>query len=410
MKISVICIGDELLKGATVNTNLAFIGNELLSIGVIPFNSMTVPDSREPLISAINYLMHLSDVIVTVGGLGPTADDITKNVIADYFNRRLLKDEKAAENIKDRWHRLRRGGHTPEIVMSQALAPEGAEIIYNKVGTAPGIWMEIPQGKLLIMLPGPPVEFKPMVSGFVIPRLKERLEVELHTELFHVVGVPESIVEEKMLPVISEMKDLSVAYCASPGEVRVFLTSLNKDTIEKMSDEMKRIFPENLLMPGHNSLVEETSQLLRKNNLTTAAAESCTGGMIAAAITEVPGASDIFSGSITAYSNGIKENILGVRHETLEKYGAVSSECVSEMLDNVCDKFKTETGIAVTGIAGPGGGTAQKPLGLVYIAVRFKDRKIVREYNFPGNREMIRQRTVSTAFNIFRTLILNYSI
>ncbi|OGV46914.1 MAG: hypothetical protein A2017_16825 [Lentisphaerae bacterium GWF2_44_16] len=408
MNISVICIGDELLKGATVNTNLAFIGNELLSIGIIPFNSMTVPDEKNALTGALDYLTPLSDVIITVGGLGPTADDITKNVIAGYFKRCFRKDEKAAENIIDRWNRFGRRVAS-ETLMSQALVPEGAEVIYNKVGTAPGIWMETEKDKLLIMLPGPPVELKPMVSDFVVPRLKEKLKVKLHTELFHVVGLPESLVEGKMLPVISEMKDLSVAYCASPGEVRVFLTSLNKDTIEKMSAEMKRIFPENILLSAHNSLVEEISQLLRKNKLTAATAESCTGGMIAAAITELPGSSDIFKGSIVAYSNEVKENILGVRHETLEKYGAVSSECASEMLDNVCDKSNTETGIAVTGIAGPGGG-GQKPVGLVYIAVRFKDRKIVREYNFLGNREMIRQRTVSMAFNLFRSLILNYSI
>lgn len=412
MKISVICIGDELLKGSTINTNLGYIGQQLLNFGIIPFNSMTVPDSQQPVIKAVEYLLPKSDIVITSGGLGPTADDMTKAIIAEYFGMKLVRNEAAAKNIEERWKSLKRGA-PPESVMTQALIPDGAEMLPNKTGTAPGIWIKkdcFGAVRYLVMLPGPPIELKTMFSESVMPRIKELMSGRLYTELFYLAGVPESLVEEKMIPVINEYSDLSVAYCASFWEVKLFLTSPSPDTIRTASEKAGKLFAENILSAGNKNLVEEVLMILRKEKVMLATAESCTGGMIAAAVTDLSGSSDIFAGSVVAYSNDVKEQILGVNPEIIKTHGAVSHQCVEAMLDKVCEKFKTEAGISVTGIAGPTGGTAKKPVGLVYIGVKYKDKKIIKEYNFIGTRELIRLRSVAAAFNIFRNLYHGFGI
>lgn len=412
MKISVICIGDELLKGSTINTNLAYIGQQLLNFGLIPFNSMTVPDSQKPVTEAVEYLLPKSDLIITSGGLGPTADDMTKAVIAEYFGMKLVRNEDAAKNIEARWSRLRRGA-PPESVMTQALVPDGAEMLPNNAGTAPGIWIRKDFSgapKYLVMLPGPPVELRTMFSESVMPRIKNLMSGRLYTELFYLAGIAESIVEEKMIPVISDYSDLSVAYCASFWEVKLFLTSPSPETVRTASEKARKIFAQNILCDGNKNLVEEVSMILRKEKCMLATAESCTGGMIASAVTELSGSSEIFAGSVVAYSNDVKEKILGVEQDIIKAHGAVSSECASAMLDKICENFNTEAGISVTGIAGPTGGTAKKPVGLVYIGVRFRDKKIVREFNFMGTRELVRMRSQAAAFNIFRNLYYGYNV
>jgi nicotinamide-nucleotide amidase len=412
MKISVICIGDELLKGSTINTNLGYIGQELLNFGIIPFNSMTVPDSQKPVCEAVEYLLPKSDIIITSGGLGPTADDMTKAVIAEYFGMKLIRNEDAVKNIEARWNRLGRGA-PPESVMTQALIPDGAEMLPNNAGTAPGIWIKkdcFGAVRYLIMLPGPPVELRTMFTESVMPRIKALMSGRLYTDLFYLAGIPESIVEEKMIPVINEYSDLSVAYCASFWEVKLFLTSPFPETVRTAAEKVRKIFVQNILCDGNKNLVDEVSMILRKEKCMLATAESCTGGMIAAAITDLSGSSEIFAGSVVAYSNDIKEKILGVSPEIIKAHGAVSSECAAAMLDKICEKFGTDAGISVTGIAGPTGGTPEKPVGLVYIGVRFRDKKVVKEFNFMGTRELLRMRSQAAAFNIFRNLYYGYSV
>lgn len=408
MRISVLCIGDELLKGATVNTNMAYVGQKLLEIGIVPESAVVALDKKENLIKALDSLLSDSDLIISTGGLGPTADDVTRPVIAEYFGRKMRQDEVVKERLIKRWAQLKRGPF-PERLMTQTFVPEDSDVLQNNVGTAPGTWLTANKNgmeKHVVMLPGPPMELQPMFEESVLPRLKEMLKGKLFSKLYFVADTAESIAEEKMLPVIAENNELSVAYCASPGNVKLFLSSRNEEQFKKACASAEEIFQGRILSEGCESLAQEISKLLRERNCKISTAESCTGGMIAAAITDLAGSSDIFPGSIVSYSNECKEKLLGVSPEIIKNFGAVSEECARDMLLKICEKFGTEAGISATGIAGPGGETPQKPVGLVYIGVKFKDKIIVRENNFSGGREMIRYRTVTTAFNMLRNAIL----
>jgi nicotinamide-nucleotide amidase len=320
----------------------------------------------------------------------------------------MYQDEEIKLKLTERWLRLKRGA-CPERLMTQTYVPEGSDILQNNVGTAPGTWLTADwkgMEKHVVMLPGPPMELQPMFEESVLPRLKKMLKGKLFSKLYFVADTPESIAEDKMQPVIKENDQLSVAYCASPGNVKLFLSSFNEEQFKKSCASAEEIFEGRILSDGCESLAEEISKLLRERNCRISTAESCTGGMIAASLTDLASSSDIFPGSIVSYSNECKEKILGVSSDILKDFGAVSEECAKDMLSKVCEKFKTEAGISATGIAGPGGGTPEKQVGLVYIGVKFKDKIVVRKNNFSGNRKMVRYRTATTALNMLRNLIL----
>jgi nicotinamide-nucleotide amidase len=406
MKISVLCIGDELLRGSTTNTNLAKIGQSLGAVALFPVMEMAVKDTGESIIDALDVLYARSDIIISTGGLGPTSDDVTKTVVAEYFSLKLNNNAEIAEKIKSFWS-VRRLGKMPPSVLNQALVPEGAQVLENRTGTAPGLIVKnAKSGKTIIMLPGPPHEMTPMLEEFVVPYLKSVSKDRLYTELIYVSGLPESSVEEKVAPLISSESGLSIAYCASPESIKVFLSGKNKGNVGNKMKLIRKELKEFLLSPGARSIAEDIYFLLKKRKYKLALAESCTGGMIAAAITDIPGSSAVFSGSAGVYSNAWKEKLLGVRKATLEKCGAVSSQCAGEMVDKVCGKYAADAGIAVTGIAGPAGGTELKPVGLVFIATRYGGKTIVRQYNFPGTRDMVRRRSVSSALNQLRRQII----
>lgn len=406
MKISVLCIGDELLRGSTTNTNLAKIGQSLGAAAMFPVMEMAVKDAGESIIDALDVLFERSDTIISTGGLGPTSDDVTKTVVAEYFGLKLKNNAKIAEKIKSFWS-VRRLGKMPPSVLNQALVPHGAQVLENRTGTAPGLIVKNSKsGKTIIMLPGPPHEMTPMFEEFVIPYLKSVSKDRLYTEMIYVSGLPESSVEEIAAPLVSSEPELSIAYCASPESIKVFLSGKKPKLVSVKMKEIKAALKEFLLSPGSKSIAEDIYFLLKKRKYKLALAESCTGGMIAAAITDIPGSSEVLSGSAVVYSNDWKMKILGVGKATLEKFGAVSSQCAAEMADNVCEKYNADAGIAVTGIAGPAGGTELKPVGLVFIATRYEGKTVVRQYNFPGTREMVRRRSVSSALNQLRRQIL----
>ena len=412
MELCLICIGDELLKGATVNTNMAFIGESLLEIGIIPKYSLVVPDSRQPILDALDDALSKSDFIITTGGLGPTADDITKEVVAEKFGLRLHEDGEIAAGLVHYWDSLKRG-IMPSRILNQALVPEGAEVIKNHYGTAPGLHLSgdpLKNGsvKHIILLPGPPAEMRPMFKDQALDIVKEQLKTHLFAELLHVVGLGESTVEDRMIPVIEGHKNLSVAYCASPEYVRVFLTSPDKDFLHKKTREVMALFKGELLSEGVKSLSEDVLFMLKRKMMKLAVAESCTGGIIAQRITDLPGSSAVFKGGVISYSNEVKSGILGVDPSLFELGGpgAVSQECAAAMVEGVCAKLNAEAGMATTGIAGPDGGTATKPVGLVYVASRFGGKTLVRECHFRGGREQIRHRAASAALNLLRRQIL----
>ena len=400
MKVAVICTGDELLKGAVVNTNLRFIGEQLLMHGIIPVLSMEVRDGMEAISDALKTAFSKADTVIISGGLGPTSDDVTKEAAADFLQLPLVQDDKVHLSLLKLWQKYKAEGRdTPSRFLNQAMVPEGAETIPNRCGTAPGIFIETKHGNLFL-LPGPPMELEPMFSRQIMPILLEKRKREVHSVLLHVAGVPESEVEERMLPLISPK--LSVAYCASPGLVKLFLSSTDMDFLRERLQSVKKEFQKELLNTKHVSLQEEVVRLLERAGLTLATAESCTGGLIAERITDVPGSSNIFLGSVVSYSNELKEKLLNVSSETLEHYGAVSGETCQEMLNGITAATGADIVLAVTGIAGPGGGTVEKPVGLVYTGIRINGENFVTEHHFSGNRQQVRERTCAAVLNELR--------
>ena len=400
MKIAVICTGDELLKGAVVNTNLRFIGEQLLANGIIPVLSLEVRDGMKAIGDALEIAFSKADTVIVSGGLGPTSDDMTKEAAANFFQLPLVQDDRTHISLMKIWQKLKaEGKDTPSRFLNQSMIPEGAETIPNRCGTAPGIFLETGRGTLFL-LPGPPSELEPMFAKQVLPLILEKNEKQIHSVLLHVAGVPESVVEERMLPMISPK--LSVAYCASPGLVKLFLSSPDMNFLRDRLIEVKREFAKELLNTKHSSLQEEVVQLMIRSGVTLATAESCTGGLIAERITDVPGASAIFLGSVVSYSNELKEKILKVDPETLEMYGAVSSETCHEMLNGIASATGADVVLAVTGIAGPGGGTVEKPVGLVYTGIRINGENFVTENHFTGSRKQVREKTCAAILNELR--------
>ena len=407
LRIAVICIGDELLKGFTVNTNLTDIGTELVQNGMFIESASVIPDNTEMIKQNISSMLQSGmDIIILTGGLGPTVDDLTKAAVSDFFNQKLVVSNEVTEHLQKYWKNRKR--EMPQKVMNQALVPEGAQIFPNNNGTAPGLLIQraTPRLPAVILLPGPPSELNPMLKDYVIPYLKglEGFQ-KLFTTTVHTSGLPESIIEEKTLQLITS-SDCTAAYCASPAGVKIYISGADKKRLDNLTAKVRKRLGISALPHNKTTPVEMLIDYCRKNNLTISSAESCTGGLISAAITDIPGASQVFKGSIVSYSNEWKNKILRVSQETLDKFGAVSSQCAEEMVTNLCKYYNTDLGIAVTGIAGPSGGTLEKPVGLVYIAVKFKSDTVTKKLYFSGNRNRIRQRTLYTAANLLRELFI----
>jgi len=411
-KIAIICIGDELLKGAVVNTNLSAIGVRLLALGVVPASSIEVPDRRADILAALDFSLARADIVITSGGLGPTADDVTKEYIAERCGMRLEEDGAAALNIMKHWKMRHPSEEIPPRVFNQALVPHGAKVIPNDCGTAPGLILRTPDtdafpGRTIIMLPGPPNELCPMMDASVVPFLKKTLKQFTFTREFHVAGLGENIVEERMLPVIARFHSrLSVAYCATAQFVRLFLTSDSPEIMDEAIQSVRGIFAEELLSDDADSLSHELLQLLGERDETLALAESCTGGLAAKLITDIPGSSHVFMGGVTTYSDASKTALLGVSADIIRKHGAVSPETARAMLDGLAKAVPSDAAIALTGIAGPGGASVGKPVGLVYAAIRYHGRSEVFELRLRRTREQIRERAVAGAFFRLRAMIL----
>lgn len=403
-KIYIISIGDELLKGFTLNTNLLDMGALLNESGLVLDGSMIIPDTKTSITEAIDCAVNLgADIIITTGGLGPTIDDLTKGTIAKHLNLDLFTHPKLLKSLERYWKD--RTKPMPKNISSQAELPVGADWFPNDVGTAAGIVLkcnlnekEPDREQYIIMLPGPPNELKPMFKNHVIPFLNSLQPEKQSTKTVKVIALSESIVERRTLHLIEQ--DQSIAYCASPEMVKLYLTGKDSKTLESTEQRIREELKGNILPKGIESTCEYIIQRLKAKKLTLSCAESCTGGLIASNITNTPGASELFKGSVVTYSNEWKEDLLQIPKELLEKHGAVSSECALAMVNNLCSIYKSDVGISVTGIAGPGGGSVEKPVGLVYIAVKINNKSFVEKYLFRGDRASIRRRTVVNAFNL----------
>ncbi len=413
MQAELIFTGTELLLGHILNTHAQYLGLALANIGIEVALNTTVGDNRQEMIEVLQQaLARSSDLIIITGGLGPTTDDITIEVVAEALGLPLVLDQASLKTIKKRYQD--RGVKMPESNAKQAYFPRGAQILANGVGTAPGAILEY-NNKALIILPGPPRELTPMFEGGAMAYLAQKIAggEAIRYKIFKLTGISESAVQD-LLKDIGGQGNPGIAYLAKPGEiqVRVSARGATVDQAEKLLAgfaEKVRTRVDRYIFACDDTILEELiGKLLVKNGLTIGVAESCTGGLIAAGLTEIPGSSDYFKGGIVSYSNEMKNQLLGVGAEILDSRGAVSRETAEAMAVGVRTRTGADLGLSVTGIAGPGGATETKPRGLVYMALAAGGAIICQEHHFSGVRGAVRQGSVKSALNMVRQYLLEY--
>ncbi|MDR0800202.1 MAG: competence/damage-inducible protein A [Endomicrobium sp.] len=422
MKIELICTGSELLAGK-VNTNAACIGSKLSAMGFELSFVTDVGDRKQDLLQEFKRAFERSDIIITTGGLGPTFDDITVETAAECLNLELYADEKVLKLIKEYF--LKRAiTSVPKINERQANIIKGAEILENRFGTAPGqmLRFEFENGgkkyrKTLFLLPGPPREMKPMFERSVEPFLKSCSSGIKKNAVLHVFGIAEAAVEEMIKPVMKEAgfgdsKSVEFGILASKSVIDIKFSVSGTDglivdeTINNLKFRFGNVLKDNIFGCGSDTLASAAGRLLLENKKTVSFAESCTGGMAAAAITDVPGSSLYFKSSVVTYSNESKMKFLGVKEKTLTKFGAVSGETAEEMAEGILKLSDSDYALSATGIAGPDGGTVEKPVGLVYIGFADKKKTESFKFNFYGTRKDIREKTVNTALDLLRRKLI----
>ncbi|MEI9810472.1 MAG: CinA family nicotinamide mononucleotide deamidase-related protein [Bacteroidota bacterium] len=429
---SIITIGDELLIGQTLDTNSAFIAQELNKVGVWVKRRVAVGDLWNDIWQALDEEGKNADIIIITGGLGPTADDITKPLLCKYFGGKLVVNEDVLKHVKYLFEQVyRRPGPMLERNLKQAEVPDVCIVLHNARGTAPGMWFTAPspnpskegasgellKNKVFISLPGVPHEMQGLMMNEVIPRLLKEFDmpVILHRTAF-TSGQGESMIAEHIKEFETALPShIKLAYLPGYGMVKLRLTATgdNKASLEKeindQFEQLKSLVKNTLVSDTDEGLETVIGKILKAKSKTMGTAESCTGGYIAHLITSVPGSSAYYKGSIVSYANEIKENILGVQHETLESAGAVSEETVKEMVKGAIEKLNVDYVVATSGIMGPDGGSAEKPVGLVWIAAGSKDNIVARQFNFRFDRERNIRQTAHTALDFLRKFILTNS-
>jgi nicotinamide-nucleotide amidase len=411
---SIITIGDELLIGQTIDTNSAWIGQELNKIGVWLKRRVAVGDVWEDIWNALDAESKESDIIIITGGLGPTADDITKPLLCKYFGGKLIVNEDVLTHVKYLFDKVyRRPGPMLERNLKQAEVPDVCTVLHNARGTAPGMWFE-KEGKIYISLPGVPHEMKGLMTNEVLPRIPKYFELPfiIHRTAF-TMGTGESMIAEKIKEFEGGLPEhIKLAYLPGYGMVKLRLTAKgdDKEKMEKELDErfsvLKELVDEWLVTDKDENLATVVTKILKEKNKTIGTAESCTGGYIAHLITSNPGSSVGYKGSIISYANDVKENILGVTDKTLRTVGAVSEETVIQMVKGAIEKLNVDFAVATSGIMGPDGGTDEKPVGTVWIAAGNKGKVETAKLAFRFDRERNIEMTSHTALNFLRKFIL----
>jgi nicotinamide-nucleotide amidase len=407
MNLDIISIGDELLIGQTLNTNAYWISKELNSIGFTIRQQITISDTEEAILTALEQALNKSDVILITGGLGPTNDDLTMPVLNKYFGGKLIRDEKVYQHIQQLV--TSRGFKMNQNNQKQAIVPDNCKVIHNAHGTAPGLWFE-KDNKLIVAMPGVPYEMKAMISDTVIPLLKEKFELpEIINHMVYTQGLPESILAEQLADWESGLPStIKLAYLPSPGRVKLRLSSTgkNRDSLQKNInleiEKLTELIPQYIYSEENEDLGSVIGAWLSKNNKTIATAESCTGGYIAHLITRVAGSSAYYKGSVISYANEIKVNELNVKQADIDAYGAVSQQVIEQMALGVQQKMNTDYAIATSGIAGPTGGTEDKPVGTVWIAVATPNGVNSKKYLFGKQRDINIERAAITGLGMLR--------
>lgn len=394
MNITIINIGDELLIGQVVNTNASTMSRMLTAAGMDVQKTMVVGDERQAIWNAVDEAMHSSDAVLVTGGLGPTKDDITKKLLCEYFNSELVESSVALDNVKRIFES--RGYELTPVNRAQALVPKCCEVLNNDLGTAPCMWFSN-EGKILVSLPGVPFEMEWLMRNRVIPKLQETFKTDIIiTKNILVQGIGESFLSDLIEPwELSLPKHIKLAYLPVAGLTKLRLT-VHGSYDPSILKGLYELAGKYIVGEDCETLDELVHKTLTERGLTLATAESCTGGNIARLLTAQAGASTYFMGGVVAYSNDVKENILGVKHSTLETHGAVSEETVREMAEGVRTRLGTDLAIATTGIAGPDGGTSEKPVGTVWIAVADARHTEAKLLQFGANR---RQQNIDRSTN-----------
>jgi len=410
MICEILSVGTELLLGDILNTNSQYLNRRLADLGISVYFNTTVGDNPQRLKKALEIAFSRSDMVIATGGLGPTKDDLTKEVSAEFFGKKLILHEESLNRIKEFFEK--RGLPLTEGNIKQAYIIEGSKVIPNDWGTAPGIIYEN-NGKILILLPGPPREMIPMFETYVVPYLLTLSSETIQSKVLRVCGLGESFMEERIKDLIENQTNPTIAPYAKEGEaiLRITAKAKSKEEAEKLIEEVEKEIRKRLgdfiYGEGDITLEEVVVKLLIEKGITIAVAESCTGGMISARIVNVPGVSKVFKEGIIAYSNESKIKRLNISEETLKKYGAVSKECALEMARNVALISGADIGLSSTGIAGPEGETSDKPVGLVYLGLYMNGVENYKELKLSGERNRIRLYTTINALDFLRRHILN---
>ena len=409
MKSEIIAVGTELLLGNIVNTNARYLSQKLADLGVDVFYHVVVGDNLQRLTATIKESLERSELIITSGGLGPTVDDLTKEGVAEALGLKLLPDEASIRKIEEMFKAM--GRPMTQNNIKQGYIPEGAMILENNNGTAPGVLIE-KNGKIVIMLPGPPKELYPMFEDKVMPYLRTKVHSTIRSRILRVIGIGESSAEDMLKDIFKNQTNPTIAPYAKDGEVHLRITA-KTDTpeeaerlISQMEERVKVILGDNIYGYDEESLEEVVLKLLWDRKLTLSLAESCTGGLVSSRITDVPGASASLMYGVTSYSNESKIKLLGVEEETIRSYGAVSTQTAEEMAVGVKRIGSTDVGISITGIAGPDGGSAEKPVGLCYVGIAIGSTVKAYKLMFTGNRKRIKWNASSRALDYLRRELL----
>lgn len=409
MKAEIISVGTEIILGDIVNTNATYLAKELALLGIDVYYQSSVGDNEDRLINAFEEGLKRSDIIITTGGLGPTNDDITKEVACKVFNQKMEIDKNSLEKIEEFFYKL--GIEMTENNKKQAYFPKGAIILKNKNGTAPGAILKKDK-KYIIILPGPPKEMKLMFEDEVKPYLKDMSNEILVSRTLKLFGIGEAVLESKIIDIINEQNNPTIAPYISNMELRLRITAKSdneenaNNMIEPIIEKIKDRVGKFIYAQDNISMETVVSKMLIEKKLTISTAESCTGGLVSATLINYPGISSVFMEGCVTYSNESKINRLGVNPNTLEEYGAVSEETAREMAKGIAKNFNTNVAISTTGIAGPEGGMSDKPVGLVYIGIYINGKTTVNKYILHGNREEIRLRATKNALNDLRLRLL----
>ena len=414
-RAAIVAVGSELLTPTRVDTNSLFITGALNAIGIDVIVKSIVGDDRRDMAAHLAHLLDRVDLVVFTGGLGPTDDDVTREVVAGQLGRELVEDEAITEAIRRRFEA--RGWQMPEINRRQAMVPRGAVVVPNPNGTAPGLWLEH-QDKGVLLVPGPPREMKPMVEQVIAERLRPRAAgALLLRRVLKIAGRGESRVEELMQPLYRQWQGrqpaIETTILTVPAQIELHLSARGTDravleaALERAVGEIRGILNDDVLSVDGRSLEEVVGELLKTRGWRIALAESCTGGLATTRLTDVSGASAYVERSVVVYSNDAKIELLGVPPELVAEHGAVSEPVARAMAEAIRANARVEVGVGITGVAGPTGGTAAKPVGMVCIAVASREETVVRTFRFPGNRELVKAFAAFTAIDMVRRMLLN---